>query len=106
MSNLKKVAIGLSIVVMAQGAFAAPFCVVTSYGRQCYYYDNPSCQRAAASSNGACVINQEEAKPAPASGAPFCVVTSYATQCWYYDASSCQQAAANSNGACAVNPNR
>ena len=85
-------------------AFAAPYCAVLSSGRQCYYYDFNSCQQAAGS-QGACVINQEEAK-APSGGAPFCVVASYGTQCFYYDASACRQAAEAANAVCAVNPNR
>jgi len=82
-------------------AFAAPFCVVTSYGENCWYYDANSCRQAASSTNGACVINNQQAQ-APSGGAPFCVVTGYGTNCWYYDANSCRQAAATSNGECVV----
>ena len=83
---------------------AAPFCAVFSFGRQCYYYDMNSCQQAAGT-QGACVINQDEAK-APSGGAPFCVVQSFGTQCYYYDAQACRDAAASSGGACAINPDR
>ncbi len=85
-------------------AEAAPFCVVRSYGTDCFYYDLPSCRRAAGP-DGACIVNPDEAQ-APSGAAPFCVVTSYGTQCWYYDASSCRRAASSSGGACVVNPNR
>ncbi len=85
-------------------ADAAPFCAVFSFGKQCWYYSWDACIRAAGRS-GACVINEEEARP-PSSGAPFCVVTSYGVQCWYYDATSCRQAAQRSGGVCAVNPDR
>ena len=88
----------------ASTAFAAPYCAVFSYGKQCYYYDWSTCQQAAGT-QGACVINQEEAK-APSGGAPFCVVASYGTQCYYYDAQACRQAAASANAVCATNPNR
>ena len=92
--------------LLPQYVIAAPFCTVFSYGEQCWYYTYDDCLRAAGS-QGACVINQKEARPpSGGSGAPFCVVTSYGTQCWYYDAQSCRQAAAESGGACAVNPNR
>lgn len=88
--------------------YAAPFCTVFSYGKQCYYYTWEECQQAAGS-QGACVVNDQEVR-APSggssSGAPFCVVTSFGTNCWYYDAASCRQAAASSGGVCAVNPNR
>lgn len=102
-----KLLVGLllcSIGLLPQYVLAAPFCAVFSYGKQCWYYTYDDCLRAAGS-QGACVINQEEARP-PSGGAPFCVVTSYGTQCSYYDAQSCRQAAAASGGACAVNPNR
>lgn len=83
---------------------AAPFCAVFSYGRQCFYYDMNSCRQAAGSA-GACVINQEEARP-PSGGAPFCVVQSFGTQCFYYDAQACRDAAASSGGQCVVNSSR
>jgi hypothetical protein len=92
------------LMITAIIAHAAPYCAVFSYGKQCYYYDWKSCQQAAGS-QGACVINQEEAK-APSGAAPFCLVTSYGTQCHYYDAQSCRQAAASANAVCAINPNR
>jgi outer membrane protein assembly factor BamE (lipoprotein component of BamABCDE complex) len=91
---------------IAANVLAAPFCVVTQFGTECWYYDMPSCRQAAASKNGACIINQDEAQPAQQGGTPFCVVTQYATNCWYYNAQSCQQAAASNRGACVVNPNR
>jgi len=86
--------------LLTSGAcFGAPFCVVTSSGKQCWYYDEPSCERAAAAGRGGCIVNPDEVR-APSSGAPFCVVTSYGTNCWYYDAPSCQQAAASARGRC------
>jgi len=94
----------LVLMLAASIAFAAPYCTVFSYGKQCYYYDWNSCQRAAGSS-GACVLNQEEVKT-PSGSAPFCVVAPYGTQCFYYDAQSCRQAAAEANATCAINPNR
>jgi len=93
----------LLVLLKSSTAFAAPFCTIFSYGKQCYYYDYESCKEAAGSS-GACVINQEEAKP-PRGNAPFCVLQSYGTQCFYYDAESCRMAAGTA-GACVVNPNR
>lgn len=92
------------LTLAASTTFAAPYCAVFSYGKQCYYYDYNACTQAAGS-QGACVINQEEAK-APSGSAPFCVVTSYGTQCFYYDAQSCREAAASANAVCATNPNR
>ena len=83
------------------GALAAPFCVVTGSGSQCYYYDEPSCERAAATARGACIINQKETKP-PSGAAPFCVVTSYGTQCFYYDEPGCERAAQAARGQCVV----
>jgi hypothetical protein len=37
--------------------FTQPFCMVSALGSQCWYMDVSSCQRAAASANGACVVN-------------------------------------------------
>lgn len=96
-------ALGLT-TFLPQYAFAAPFCAVFSYGKHCYYYNYQSCLQAVGS-QGACVINEEEARP-PSGDAPFCVVTSFGTQCWYYDAQSCRRAAVSSGGVCAVNPDR
>lgn len=94
----------LMLMLIASTTFAAPYCVVSAYGKQCYYYDYNACAQAAGS-QGACVINQAEAK-APSGSAPFCVVTAYGTQCYYYDAQSCRQAAASANAVCATNPSR
>ena len=97
--------IALAVLLLAAStAIAAPYCAVFSFGKQCYYYDWNSCQQAAGI-QGACVINQEEAK-VPSGGAPFCVVASYGTECFYYDAQSCLEAAASANAVCAINPNR
>jgi hypothetical protein len=106
-------------ILPSTATFAAPFCAVFWFSRQCLYYNVESCQRAAGNS-GACVINQDEFQPPLGSGnAPFCVVrvarvpflldgvppdlTAAGTQCYYYDAASCSQAAASSGGACVVN---
>ena len=106
MKHIAKLLI-LSVIAVASSeqAFAAPFCAVFSFGRQCYYYDLPSCQKAAGTA-GACVINQDEVQAPSANEAPFCVVHSYGTQCYYWDAQSCRRDAENSGGACVVNPNR
>ena len=67
------------LMLTASTTFAAPFCVVRSYGKECYYYDWSSCQRAAGN-QGACIINQKEVK-APVGSAPFCIVASYGAMC-------------------------
>jgi len=86
-------------------AIAAPFCVVSASGKQCYYYDAPSCNRAAAMVNGACVVNDEEVR-VPAGGAPFCVISGTGSQCFYYDYSSCQRAAKIARGTCVARTDR
>jgi hypothetical protein len=48
-----------SIIGKGLGGSGAPFCVVTSYGEQCQYYDAPSCQRAAQQARGGCVVNPD-----------------------------------------------
>jgi outer membrane protein assembly factor BamE (lipoprotein component of BamABCDE complex) len=93
------------LLLISTQVFSAPFCVVNSYGTNCWYYDMNSC-RQAAGNQGACIVNQQEVQQPASSGTPFCVVTGYATNCWYYDAQSCRQAASSSGGACVVNPNR
>lgn len=102
--QLVKILMAFAILTISftESSFAAPFCVVTGFGTNCWYYDARSCRQAAASENGACIVNSEEAR-APSGGAPFCVVTGFGTNCWYYDANSCRQAAAQSNGQCVVN---
>lgn len=93
-----------AMLIFSGAAVAAPFCIVTASGKQCYYYDSPSCERAAASARGASLINDAEVHAPPAGqGAPFCVVTATGTNCWYYDAPSCQRAAASARGQCVVN---
>lgn len=78
---------------------AAPFCAVTSMGKQCDYYDYQSCINAAGY-GGACVANNQQA----ASGsAPFCVISAIGAQCIYYNVQQCQQAASLVNGSCAAN---
>lgn len=101
-------AIAASALLFASSALAAPFCVVSSSGQQCFYYDYPSCQQAAETARGACVANgnEQQQRSQSSTGAPFCVVASFGRQCFYYDAPSCQQAAASARGACVVNPNR
>lgn len=102
--------LAVGLCLYAGGAIAAPFCAVFSYGTQCYYFDMPSCQRAAGTA-GACIVNQQEVQQSLGqeqpirplgSGPRFCVVQSFGTQCFYYDAQSCRDAAARSGGACVV----
>lgn len=42
-------------VAVAQQVGNAPFCVVTPYRTECYYYDAPSCRAAARQDSGMCV---------------------------------------------------
>lgn len=81
---------------------AAPYCAVFSHGKQCFYFSWDECKRAAGS-QGACTINEKEAKK-PQGNAPFCLVASYGTQCFYYDMSQCEKAAKTANAVCTVNP--
>lgn len=101
---MKQYILAISLLY-SSSVIAAPFCVVTNYGTNCWYFNMNDCRRAAGS-QGACIINQEEVQQPSAGGTPFCVVTNYATNCWYYNAESCRQAAASNGGACVVNPNR
>lgn len=48
-----------SILLFPALATAAPFCVVTGSGTNCWYYDAQSC-RQAAGTTGACVVNSNE----------------------------------------------
>ncbi len=99
MHTLTRTILAWIAVLTAGVATAAPFCVVTGAGKQCFYYDEPSCERAATSLRGACVVNNEEVK-APATGAPFCVVTSAGAQCSYYNFQACENAAKSLRGRC------
>lgn len=94
---------GAVILVAAISAWAeAPFCVVAAFGRQCFYYDAPSCQQAAAAARGACVANVPAQDAA--GGAPFCLVSGFGAQCAYYDMDTCRSAARSVGAACVVNP--
>lgn len=108
---MRSILLGLLLACVSTTALAAPFCVATSYGENCWYYSADQCQRAAAQARGACIVNREEMgqrasptspvlPPQPRTGAPFCVVASFGQQCFYYDYPSCQRAAASANGAC------
>lgn len=48
-----------SILLFPALATAAPFCVVTGSGTNCWYYDAQSCRQAAGTA-GACVVNPNE----------------------------------------------
>lgn len=88
-------------------AIAAPFCTVTSYGKDCSYSDFNFCQRTAQNLGGACITNQLETRYTPQSGNyPFCVVSSYGTDCSYNNVNLCKQMAQSLQGTCAVNPNQ
>jgi hypothetical protein len=92
------------VSILALGATlasAAPFCAVTAAGKQCYYYDEPSCEPAAAA-RGACVINSDEVRAPSGGAAPFCVVASWGTQCSYYNFQQCETAARAARGTCAA----
>ncbi len=91
-----------SIAMLITGvASGAPFCVVTAAGKRCYYYDKPSCERAAESARGACVGNVADERP-PVGSAPFCVVSAAGTRCFYYDLQPCEDAARAARGTCAA----
>lgn len=36
----------------------APFCVATSYAKNCFYYSRSQCEQAAERQRGACILNQ------------------------------------------------
>jgi len=102
-SQVLRLLLFFTLILTLQESFAAPFCVVTASGTNCWYFDAKSCQDAANNARGMCVINEKEQK-APSGNAPFCVVTGMGTSCWYYDANTCRQAASNSGGTCIPNP--
>lgn len=52
----------LTATLFSSFAVAAPFCVVTGAGTNCWYYDAQSC-RQAAGTTGACVVNANEMQP-------------------------------------------
>lgn len=97
----------LAIMAVSKLAYSAPFCVQTSYGKNCYYYDANSCKSAAKSSDGMCVPNDEDKVRShnSKSNAPFCVKSSYGENCLYYSRSQCESVARSSNGMCLPNNN-
>lgn len=113
---MRKYFLAVVFYLLSAAAHAAPFCVVTANGTNCWYYGADTCQAAARAANGACVPNTNEDgnrgggssyQSSPSrSGAPFCVQTSYGVDCWYYDMSSCRNAARSKNGLCVINPDR
>jgi hypothetical protein len=104
-THLATVALVTAAVIVAtaiSGWAEAPFCVVAAFGRQCFYYDAPSCQQAAAAARGACVANVPAQDAS--GGAPFCLVSGFGAQCAYYDMDACRSAARSVGAACVVNP--
>jgi hypothetical protein len=57
------IAAAFALLAVPGTSKAAPFCVVTSSGTNCWYYDAESC-RQAAGQRGACVVNSNESSPA------------------------------------------
>lgn len=82
-----------SLVVLAvlvpSVVFAAPFCVVSSFGRDCVYFDARTCRETARGVGGMCVANSENEA---VGDAPFCAIAGGIKQCFYYDVSACRAA--------------
>lgn len=66
-----RLALATCSIVFCLGAeaIAAPFCVVSSSGRQCHYYTRSTCEGLARQVDGACVANVEE-NDSPAASQP------------------------------------
>lgn len=88
--------LALVVVLSAAEALAGPYCVVTSYSKQCNYFSADDCQSAADSVGGMCVVKKSK----PQGRAPFCVVSGSGTACWYYDVDSCRDNARAMGGTC------
>src|SRR2546421_7629239 len=59
--NLKLTLMAAIAILSCTAAVAGPFCVVISgLGRQCHYFDEASCARAATAAHGSCVVNTAE----------------------------------------------
>lgn len=87
-------------------SFSEPFCVVSSYGKNCSYSNYDFCVSQAKILNGACTANNNfQQQNISGYNAPFCVVSSYGTDCSYTDANVCKSMAKAVLGACATNPN-
>jgi hypothetical protein len=102
---MKKALVGF-VCLFSVVSSAAPFCVQSTFGTNCWYYNRSSCEEAAASNDGLCVMNAREENSGPSGDAPFCVRTSASVNCWYYSASECRRAARSADGACFPNPRR
>ncbi len=101
--QLNKYLIGIILssytLLFAQSILAAPFCAVSPYSVNCWYYNYPDCQRAIGTQEY-CGINRSEARQ-PSIGAKYCVVTpTNNIECFYSDFMSCKQAATASSGVC------
>lgn len=113
---MKAASIVVAMAIALPAHAAAPFCVVTAYGKSCWYYQADQCQRDAAQQGGMCAVNTEVQRPQQqqqyqprqqvSTEAPFCVVDAAGSRCWYYTADDCYRNAQNSQGACVINPNR
>lgn len=56
---MKRLICAAAVCLAVSPAWAdAPFCVVASFGTQCWYYTMSACQAAAQRVNGACVVNR------------------------------------------------
>jgi hypothetical protein len=94
------VGLAASIAAVA-GPLQGPFCVVvTGVGRDCKYYDEASCARAAIERQGACIDRSTGFGIGPNKGARYCLIGAGEAKCSYYDAASCAKAIQDFGGTC------
>jgi hypothetical protein len=93
------------LMLGAQAALAAPFCVEnTGLPQQCLYVDPGECQKEADRIDGRCVANAESFS-LPQGQSAFCVVESgTAVSCIYPDLASCHRESERRHGACLAAP--
>lgn len=98
---MKRIIAAFAILLLAQGAQAATFCVGgPGISRQCLYEDVRLCQRAAKPPESYCTINPQ-AVLSYLGGSRYCVVdSSRLAQCLYTDRNQCNDVAARSASVC------
>jgi hypothetical protein len=98
--KLKKLIIAIAMAGPA-ACLAGPYCVVVpGMGKDCHYYDEASCARAAVERHGGCVDKHTGIATGLSKDSRYCLVGAGEAKCYYYDAASCARAAQDQGGTC------
>jgi hypothetical protein len=98
--KLKKLIIAIAMAGPA-ACLAGPYCVVVpGMGKDCHYYDEASCARAAVERHGGCVDKHTGIATGLSKDSRYCLVGAGEAKCYFYDAASCARVAQDQGGTC------